>query len=36
MVVNNFLDLIFFFSVDKVRGWGWEVMAMDFIFAIGR
>ena len=33
-VVQNLLDFIFFFSVDKVRGWRWEVRAMDGVFVI--
>ena len=36
VVVYDLLNFVFFFSLDKVRGWRWEVPAMDFIFAIGR
>ena len=35
-VANDLLNFVFFFSVDKVRGWCWEIPAMDFIFAIRR
>ena len=35
-VVNDLLNFIFFFPIDKVRGWRQDVPAMDFIFVIGR
>ena len=35
-VANDLLNFIFFFPVDKVRGWHREVPAVDFIFTIGR
>ena len=31
-VANDLFDFIFLFSIDKVRGWRWEVLAVDFIF----
>ena len=35
-VANDLLDFIFFFSIDKVRRWRREVLAVDFIFMIRR
>ena len=35
-VAQNLLDFIFFFSIDKVRGWRWEIRTMDCVFVIGR
>ena len=35
-VANNFFNFIFFFAVDKVRGWRREVLAMDLVFTIRR
>ena len=34
-VAYDLFDFILFFSVDKVRGWRGEVLAMDLVFAIG-
>ena len=34
-VAYDFLYFVFFFPVDKVRGWRREVLAMDLVFAIG-
>ena len=33
-VAYNFLNFVFFFAVDKVRGWCREVPAVDLVFAI--
>ena len=35
-VAYNFLNFVFFFPVDKVRGWHREVLAVDLVFAIRR
>ena len=35
-VADDFFDFVFFFAVDKVRGWRREVLAVDLIFAIRR
>ena len=35
-VAYNFLNFVFFFAVDKVRGWRREVSAVDLVFAIRR
>ena len=35
-VAYDLFNFIFFFSIDKVRGWRGEVLSMDFIFAIRR
>ena len=34
-VAYDLFYFIFFFPVDKVRGWRWEVLAMDLVFVIG-
>ena len=31
-VANDLFDFIFLFAIDKVRGWRWEVLAVNFIF----
>ena len=36
MVAYDLLDFIFFLSIDKVRRWCRKVLAVDFIFVIGR
>ena len=33
-VAYNLFDFVFFFAVDKVRGWRREVPAMDLVFTI--
>ena len=33
-VAYDLFYFIFFFPVDKVRGWRWEVLAMDLVFMI--
>ena len=35
-VADNLFNFIFFFSIDKVRRWCREVLAMDLVFTIGR
>ena len=35
-VANDLLNFVFFFSIDKVRGWHRKVLAMDFVFVIRR
>ena len=35
-VADNLFNLVFFFSIDKVRRWRREVLAVDLVFAIGR
>ena len=35
-VAYNLLYFVFFFAVDKVRGWRREVLAMDLVFMIRR
>ena len=35
MVVDDLFNFVFFFPVDKVRGWRREVLAVDLIFTIG-
>ena len=35
-VADNLFNFVFFFAVDKVRGWGREVLAMDLVFLIRR
>ena len=34
-VADNLFDLVFFFSIDKVRRWRREVPAVDLVFTIG-
>ena len=34
-VAYDLFNFIFFFSVDKVRGWCREVLAVDLVFTIG-
>ena len=34
-VAYDLFYFILFFSIDKVRGWRGEVLAMDLVFAIG-
>ena len=34
-MANDLLDFVFFFSIDKVRRWCREVLAVDFVFVIG-
>ena len=33
-VVDDLFNFVFFFAVDKVRGWRREVLAVDLVFAI--
>ena len=35
-VAYDLFYFIFFFSIDKVRRWHGEVLAMDLVFTIGR
>ena len=35
-VADNLFDFVFFFSLDKVRRWHREVLAVDLVFTIGR
>ena len=35
-VADNLFYFVFFFAIDKVRGWHREVLAMDLVFTIGR
>ena len=35
-VADNLFDFVFFFAVDKVRGWRREVLAVDLVFTIRR
>ena len=35
-VADNLFDFIFFFAIDKVRGWRREVLAVDLVFSIRR
>ena len=35
-VTDNPFNFVFFFAVDKVRGWRREVLAMDLVFTIRR
>ena len=35
-VADDLFDFVFFFAVDKVRGWRREVPAVDFVFTIRR
>ena len=35
-VADNLFDFVFCFTVDKVRGWRREVLAVDLIFTIRR
>ena len=35
-MANDLLDFVFFLSINRVRGWHWEVLAVDFIFVIRR
>ena len=35
-VAYDLFYFIFFFTVDKVRGWCGEVLSMDLVFTIGR
>ena len=35
-MADNLFDFVFFFAVDKVRGWHWEVLAVDLVFMIRR
>ena len=35
-VADNLFDFVFFFAVDKVRGWRREVPAVDLVFSIRR
>ena len=35
-VADDFFNFVFFFAVDKVRGWRREVSAVDLVFAIRR
>ena len=35
-VADNIFNFIFFFAVDKVRGWHREVPAVDLVFTIRR
>ena len=36
VVAYNLFYFISFFPVDKVRGWHWEVLAVDLVFTIRR
>ena len=33
-VMNDLFDFVMFFVIDKIWGWRWEVLAVDFIFVI--
>ena len=33
-VADNLFNFVFFFAVDKVRGWRREVLAVDLVFTI--
>ena len=35
-VADDFFDFVFFFAIDKVRGWRGEVPAVNLVFAIWR
>ena len=35
-VADNLFNFVFFFAVDKVRGWRREVLAVDLVFTIRR
>ena len=35
-VADDLFNFVFFFAVDKVRGWRREVFAMDLVFTIRR
>ena len=35
-VADDLFNFVFFFPVDKVRGWRWDVLAMDLVFTIRR
>ena len=35
VVAYNLFYFVFFFPVNKVRRWHWEVLSMDLVFTIG-
>ena len=35
-VMNDLFDFIIFLIIDEIWGWGWEILAMNFIFVIRR
>ena len=35
-VTNDPFDFIMFLVIDEIWGWGWEVLAVNFIFVIRR
>ena len=35
-VMNDFFDFIMLLVINKIWGWRWEVLAMNFIFVIRR
>ena len=35
-VADNLFDFVFFFSIDKVRRWRREILAVDLVFTIRR
>ena len=35
-VFENLFNFIFLFSIDKVRGWSWEISSMSFVLIVRR
>ena len=35
-VTNDLFDFVMFLVIDEIRGWRWEVSAVNFIFVIRR
>ena len=35
-MTDDLFDFVMFFVIDEIRGWRWEVPAVDFIFMIRR
>ena len=35
-VMNDFFNFVMFLVINKIWGWRWEVLAMNFIFMIRR
>ena len=35
-VMNDLFNFIMFFIIDEIWGWRWEVLAVNFVFVIGR
>ena len=35
-VTNDLFDFVMFLVIDEIWGWGWKVLAVNFIFVIRR